>query len=227
MSFSSRSKVSDHRWNPVSVSINWAVMRTLGPDCLTLPSSTWATPSCSPISLRSLFSPLNWNDDVRPATLSPGILARTFSNSSDRPSEKYSLSIFPLMLTNGNTAIDFSGTLVGVSAAWFGVLTLATSSSEPVRISLSNSRKATATTSAPMIMKSSLRPVCVVIDSRRSTSFSRLMPLGVISNAQAKIKANGKPIRISAAVIDTVHSGSCSAGNMTSTTCIMIHAAMI
>ena len=37
-------------------------------------------------------------------TLRSGILARTAINSSERPSEKYSLEGSPLVLTNGRTA---------------------------------------------------------------------------------------------------------------------------
>lgn len=40
----------------------------------------------------------------------------------------------------------------------------------------------------------SLRPVTSVMEELRSTSFSRLMPSGVISNAQAKTNTSDKPI---------------------------------
>ena len=51
---------------------------------------------------------LNWNDEVRPITRSSGRFASRFSNSSDRPSAKYSWSLPALMSANGSTAIDFS-----------------------------------------------------------------------------------------------------------------------
>ena len=35
--------------------------------------------------------------------------ARELSNSSDRPSEKYSCSLSPLMFTNGSTAMECGG----------------------------------------------------------------------------------------------------------------------
>src|SRR5204863_9917259 len=45
-----------------------------------------------------------------------------------------------------------------------------------------------------MIRKSSFLPVRRVIDLLRSTSSARLIPSGVISNAQARINATGNPI---------------------------------
>src|ERR1700751_2496417 len=48
--------------------------------------------------------PLKRKDELRPITLSPGILARTAINSSDKPSEKYSLFGSPLVFTSGRTA---------------------------------------------------------------------------------------------------------------------------
>jgi hypothetical protein len=53
---------------------------------------------------------LNWNDEVRAATLNSGTRASTLRISSLMPSEKYSLSASPDMFTNGRTAIDFSAT---------------------------------------------------------------------------------------------------------------------
>ena len=58
---------------------------------------------------------------------------------------------------------------------------------------LSTSRTTTATTSRAMITPFSFLPVWAVIDSSRLTSFSRLMPSGVSSNAQANTTASGKP----------------------------------
>src|SRR6476469_4464217 len=66
-----------------------------------------ATPSFSPIALLSSDLPLKRNDELRPMTLRSGIFARTAINSSERPSEKYSLLGSPLVLTSGSTAIDF------------------------------------------------------------------------------------------------------------------------
>src|SRR6266481_654711 len=56
--------------------------------------------------------------------------ARELSNSSDRPSEKYSCSLSPLMFTNGKTAMEcgggakaagaaLAGAAGGVSDAWY------------------------------------------------------------------------------------------------------------
>src|SRR5215831_2249562 len=54
--------------------------------------------------------PLKRKDELRPITLSPGILANTAISSSDKPSEKYSLFGSPLVFTNGMTATLLIGT---------------------------------------------------------------------------------------------------------------------
>src|SRR5438105_6325154 len=56
--------------------------------------------------------PLNRKDELRPITLSPGILARTAISSSDKPSEKYSLFGSPLVFTNGMTATLLIGAAI-------------------------------------------------------------------------------------------------------------------
>src|SRR4029077_13298655 len=56
--------------------------------------------------------PLNRKDELRPMTLSPGILARTAISSSDKPSEKYSLFGSPLAFTKGITATLRSGAAI-------------------------------------------------------------------------------------------------------------------
>src|SRR5689334_10095259 len=83
-------------------------MRTRSPCLRTLPSIRLATPSFSPIAAGSLDFPLKKKDELRPITFSSGILARTAINSSERPSEKYSLLGSPLVLTSGSTAIDLA-----------------------------------------------------------------------------------------------------------------------
>ena len=62
-----------------------AVIRTFSPDFRTLPSRMCATLSFSPITRRSSFRPLNWNDEVRPITRSSGSFASRLSSSSDKP----------------------------------------------------------------------------------------------------------------------------------------------
>src|SRR4051812_5248083 len=57
-------------------------------------------------------SPLKRKAELRPITLSPGILARTPISSADRPSEKYSLFGSPLVFTNGRTATLFIGAAI-------------------------------------------------------------------------------------------------------------------
>src|SRR4029077_1438354 len=56
--------------------------------------------------------PLKRKDELRPMTLSPGILARTAISSSDKPSEKYSLFGSPLVFTNGRTATLLIGAAI-------------------------------------------------------------------------------------------------------------------
>src|SRR5260370_39903054 len=55
---------------------------------------------------------LKRKDELRPMTLSPGILAKTAISSSDKPSEKYSLFGSPLVFTNGMTATLFIGAAI-------------------------------------------------------------------------------------------------------------------
>src|SRR5438105_10548370 len=60
----------------------------------------------------SLDLPLKRKDELRPITLSPGILARTAISSSDKPSEKYSLFGSPLVFTSGMTATLLIGAAI-------------------------------------------------------------------------------------------------------------------
>ena len=116
MSSSVRSYVSDQRWEPSAARMSCAVIRTFSPDFRTLPSRMCATLSFSPITRRSSFRPLNWNDEVRPITRSSGSFASRLSNSSDRPSAKYSWSLPALMSANGSTAMDLAAAWTGASA---------------------------------------------------------------------------------------------------------------
>src|SRR6476660_4398797 len=81
-------------------------MRMRFPDLRTLPSSTVATLSCSPIVRRSTFFPLYEKAEVRAGTCTPGSCASALMISSETPSEKYSFDGSPLMLANGSTATD-------------------------------------------------------------------------------------------------------------------------
>jgi hypothetical protein len=74
---------------------------------------------CATVGMSTLV-PLKLNAEVRDATRSPRIFDSTFSNSSARPSAKYSLSSSRLMLTNGNTAIDGSVSSMGASSVLSG-----------------------------------------------------------------------------------------------------------
>jgi len=86
--------------------VSCAVIRTRWPSLRTLPSRIVPRFSFSPTVRRSSVLPLNWKEEVRAATRNPGILARSLSSSSDRPSEKYSCSLSELMFTKGSTAIE-------------------------------------------------------------------------------------------------------------------------
>ena len=83
-------------------------------------ANTVATFSFSPISVISASVFLNLKEDVRAATFRPSTLARRLSSSSDKPSEKYSLSSSALILTKGNTAMDFSMVCCSVVVATAG-----------------------------------------------------------------------------------------------------------
>ena len=65
----------------------------------------------------SSFLPLKANDDVRAATCKPETLDSAVIKSSVMPSLKYSFSLSELMLTKGNTAMDFVAGVHGVGAA--------------------------------------------------------------------------------------------------------------
>ena len=140
------------------------------------------------------------------------------------PSEKYSFCASSLMLTKGRTATEVrgssgtgsgSGTITGDSSfteAGADISSVAESGPEsrlPMYRSISST--ATTATSAAMIMRSSLRAlVC-------------LMPSGVISKAQAKNTASGKPmIRRNATAVGN-HSGKRRAGENVSVTCMISH----
>ena len=105
---------------PSLVRISCAVMRTILPDCCTLPSSRCAASSARPISRTSLFLPLKANDEVRAMTFRSLILASMSSVVSARPSEKYSLAGSRLMLTKGSTAIERASRLASCFAATGG-----------------------------------------------------------------------------------------------------------
>src|ERR1700733_14046551 len=86
-------------------------MRTVFAERRTLPSRTAATFNLCATVVMSGCCPWNENDEIRAATCSSLMLEREFSNSSVSPSEKYSCSLSPLMLTNGSTAIECGGGL--------------------------------------------------------------------------------------------------------------------
>ena len=91
-------------------------MRTRSPDLRILPSSTAATFSFCATVARSTSLPLKKNAEVRAATRKPGVRASAFKISSEMPSLKYSFSAFPLMFTNGSTAMDLFASEAGAAA---------------------------------------------------------------------------------------------------------------
>src|ERR1051326_5382833 len=98
------------------------------------------------------------------------------------PSEKYSLPLSSLRLANASTATDLF--IIGARVVE-GVVVL-------VRNRLKASRPA-ATTASAIVTATIFLPVRRLIDSLGSISDSSLIPSGVISNAQEKIRATGKP----------------------------------
>src|SRR5438034_2203577 len=79
--------------------------------------------------MSSSFLPLNAKQDVRPGTRNPGTLASTLINSSVIPSLKYSSFLSALMLTNGRTAMLFSGVVEPVGGGSTATFFLPESSS--------------------------------------------------------------------------------------------------
>ncbi len=91
-----------------------ALIRTRLPALRTLPSRIVATLSFCAIVGMSTFAPLKLNAEVRDATRKPRIFDSTFSNSSARPSAKYSFALSSLVLTKGRTAIDGLSSMPGM-----------------------------------------------------------------------------------------------------------------
>ena len=80
-------------------------MRTRSALLRTLPSSTYRTPSSSPICFMCTALPLYVNEELRAITKNHRSLDSAVMMSSLIPSEKYSCSRSPLMLLKGSTAI--------------------------------------------------------------------------------------------------------------------------
>src|ERR1700722_19220739 len=99
-------------------------MRTVLPDRRTLPSSTAPTFNLRAMVPMSVSLPLNENAEVRAATWSSLTSVRELSSSSVSPSEKYSCSLSPLMLTNGSTAIECGGGAKATDLATQGFSTM-------------------------------------------------------------------------------------------------------
>jgi hypothetical protein len=93
-----------------------------------------------------------------------------------------------------------------------------------VSTNLSTAKYATASTSTPVIRRSTLPPVFEVIERLRSTFFSSLIPSGVISKIQAKNNASGNPRIRKKARTELTQSPSFSAGAIVSPTCMMSQA---
>src|SRR5439155_1390476 len=111
-----------HSCESVATWIHCAVTRTRLPALRTLPSRTVATFSfCATVGM-STFVPLKLNAEVREATRRPRIFESTLSNSSARPSAKYSFSSSRLMFTKGSTAIDGMFSSIGASSVFRATL---------------------------------------------------------------------------------------------------------
>ena len=76
------------------------------------------------------------------------------------------------------------------------------------------------------MVRSSLWPVWGAIERLRSTSFSRLMPSGVISYAHANIRAGTKPITSANNTNRWADSGRFNSGARISDSCNSSHEAM-
>jgi len=148
--------------------------------CLrTLPSSTMRTLSCAAICATSRFSPLNWNDEVRAATLSSGTRASTLRISSEIPSEKYSCSLSELRLTKGRTAMD--GVVATASAAGAGCAGFRTKKYQMVPGAAANTP-----------MARSMSPSRTFLGPAANGAVRSIFP-SLMSKAQASMTATGKP----------------------------------
>ena len=99
-----RSKLCDHRLNPVRPSISSAATRTVSPERRTLPSSRYATPSSFEMLLASAVRSANLFDETCAATCSRLLRASSARTSAASPSEKYFWLGSPLRLVKGRTA---------------------------------------------------------------------------------------------------------------------------
>ena len=159
-------------------------MRTFLPSFRTLPSRILLTFSFSATVRRSSFLPLNWNDDVRAATRSPGIRTRWFKSSSDSPSEKYSCSLSELMFTKGITAMEAvpAETLDGA---------------DPVRLLVTQTPAAIAKTAA--IVNPAMRDFLRICPSDKEIACAVLLEIVVIPGCLSRTNCC-KSLRISAAL---------------------------
>ena len=64
--------------------------------------------------LLSSFEFLNWNEEVRPMTFSPGNCESAVIRSSEIPSEKYCWLASPLSFVSGSTAIEAAAGALGL-----------------------------------------------------------------------------------------------------------------
>ena len=158
----------------------------------------------------SIFLSLNEKTDVLAATFKSGTWASMCSNVSVSPSEKYSSSFSPLKFSNGKTAIELK---MRVSAS------CCCGSASCCRTNLSTSKSPTAKIRIMIMDLSSMRPVRIVSVCERSISFSFLIPSGVSSKTQARIKAIGKPTNKTARIGRPSASSRPRIGKTTSTNC--------
>ena len=160
---------------------------------------------------RSVFFPLNENEEVRPMTRSPSTCVSAFKISSAIPSEKYSWSLPGLMSAKGSTAIE------GVDGVgWFldGVV---------AGVEWSRTKKYQsepgAAASRPMPTSTSARRVPRSQSALPSAGAVRSIAPAFTSNAHASTTATGKPSPSSTTTILRTESGRPSPCMIGSTTC--------
>jgi len=117
------------------------------------------------MDVRLSLRPLNWNEEVRPATLRSFTCASALRISSAMPSEKYSLSLSALMFTNGSTAMAFSliAACLPAPASAFAVSVVAATRAASRRgasANLSKAKRPNASASSSTNMRSMRRAVC-------------------------------------------------------------------
>jgi len=137
------------------------------------------------------------------------------------PSEKYSFSLSSLRFVNASTAMLFSGMAgAGVVIAGAGVEEAGFGDVPDFERRNWNASKPAAARARLIISAANFRRLHCGITSSGETFSVRFNPSGVISKAQARTSAIGKPSNVSTTTALVITSGRWSAGTTVAATCI-------